>query len=277
MATNNSTDNYTALTTKGDLYAYSTFATRLPIGSNYYFVQADSTQAIGLSYQLPILQDQIASNTHIDFFGTVAGGDSAISTATSGTGSSAALVNSIDNAHLGLIKLDMGTTTTGHASCSSNNTATPILLNGATITIETDIYLSALSNGTDTYTLNFGVFDTSYPFIASNGAYIAYSSGVNSGNWTVTINNATSLTTSNGSTAPTAATWYKLRLVIGTNTVTGYVGVAGSDFSSIATVNATLPTANLFFAVGLLKSAGTTDTFAYVDYLSSKTIYSTKR
>lgn len=41
------------LTTKGDIYVYSTTNTRLPVGTNGFVLTADSTQATGLSWKLP--------------------------------------------------------------------------------------------------------------------------------------------------------------------------------------------------------------------------------
>jgi hypothetical protein len=279
MATNNATDNYTALTTKGDLYAYSTFSTRLPVGSNYYYPMADSSQTIGLSYQLPILQDQVASNTHIDFWGSN-NGDGQVGTSANGTGATCAQAQSIDNAHLGILKMDMGTTTTGYAEVNSG-TNLMALLGGSTLTIETCVYFNALSNGTDTYTFYFGCTDgtTGPTGNATNGVYISYSSGANSGNWVITSNVANVKTSTNTSSAPTAQTWYKLRLVITNKTsVTAYVGVAGSDLTAIGTVTATLTSVNLYPAWAFFqKSAGTTDTFGYLDYISSKTVYDSLR
>jgi|GEM_PF-6715525 hypothetical protein len=276
MTTNNVTNNWSPLTTKGDLFTYSTLPARIAVGSNYYFPQADSTATVGISYQLPQPEPQVVSVSMADFYGSL-NGDSVITVTSSGTGSGATVVNSNDNAHLGIGKLDMGTTTTGFAGFNNNNSIKAFICNGSSILVETAINLSALSNGTDRYTMYFGLSDNSSFSSATNGAYISYTDNVNSGNWTVNINNASSITTSNGSTAPTANAWYKLRLIIGTNTITGYVGAAGSDFSLINTVNATLPTANLIMSVFFIKSAGTTDTFSYVDYMRSKITYNSLR
>ena len=281
MTTNNATNNFSSspLTTKGDLYGYDTANNRFPIGSNYYYPMADSTQSIGLSYQLPILQDQVGSNTHIDFWGSN-NGDGAVTVGSSGTGSSCAQALSIDNEHLGILKMDMGTTTTGFANIQSS-TNLMALLGSSTLTIETCVYFNTLSNGTDTYTFYFGCIDASTgpTGSANNGVYISYSSGANSGNWIITSNVANVKTSTNAASGPIAQTWYKLRLVITNRTsVTAYVGVAGSDLTSIGTVTATLTAVNLYPAWAFFqKSAGTTDTFGYLDYISSKTVYSTIR
>lgn len=279
MATNNATNNWSPLTTKGDLFTYDTAPNRLGIGSNYYYPMADSSQAIGLSYQLPILQDQVGSNTHIDFWGSN-NGDGAITTSSNGTGASTAQALTIDNLHFGLLKMDMGTTTTGY-SYANSGTNLMAILGGSTLTIETEVYFNALSNGTDTYTFYFGCSDgqTGPTGNQNNGVYISYSSAVNSGHWVVTANLANAKTSTNGSTGPSAQTWYKLRIVItGNTTASAYVGVAGSDFTLIGTVTTTLPTVNLYPAWAFFqKSAGTTDTFGYLDYISSKTVYNSLR
>lgn len=41
------------LTTKGDLYGYSTTNARIPVGTDNYVLTADSTNALGVSWQLP--------------------------------------------------------------------------------------------------------------------------------------------------------------------------------------------------------------------------------
>lgn len=281
MTTNNSTNNFSSspLTTKGDLYGYDTANNRLPVGSNYYFVQADSSQAIGLSYQLPIPQDQLVSYSKIDFLTGSANGDGVITNTSNGTGASCAIVSSIDNLHFGILKMDMGTTTTGYAYSSAGATFIPIILGNSTVIIETCVYFNALSNGTDTYTYLFGQLDSTATASPANGVYIGYSSAINSGNWTITIRKASSSTTTNAASGPIAQTWYKLRLVITNNTsVTAYVGVAGSDLTSIGTVTASCPSVNLFLYYSLfIKSAGTTDTFGYTDYFSSKIVYDSPR
>lgn len=278
MTTNNVTNNFivSPLTTKGDLYGFDTANNRIPVGSNYYFPQADSSVSLGVSYQIPQPEAQIVSVSMNDFYSST-NGDSVITAFNSGTGASSAIVASIDNAHFGLLKMDMGTTNTGSASVVSANTIRAFLVGGATITIDTAINLSALSNGTDRYTFYFGLSDNSIISGVNNGCYISYSDNVNSGHYLLTINNATSLTTANASTGPAATTWTKLRLVISSGSYTAYAGTATNDYTSLGTVTATLPTANLAIWSQIVKSVGTTDTFCYLDWLRSKVAYTSLR
>lgn len=281
MATNNSTNNWSPLTTKGDLFTYDTAPNRLSIGSNYYYPMADSSASVGLSYQLPVLQYQTASQSFNDFYGSN-NGDLVVTAASSGTGASASILTGtlIDNGHLGIYKLDMGTTTTGSATVSSNGGSLTWSLGGSTITIETCINLSALSNGTDTYSFTFGTANSTVVASITNGVYVSYSSTTNSGNFVLTANKNNVTTVTNTSTTWTgASSWYKLRLVItGTSSATLYGAASGSDFTSLGTVSSNLPTVILCpFFINLLKSAGTTDTFAYVDYVTTKIAYTSLR
>ncbi len=279
MATNNVTNNYSPLTTKGDLFTFDTANNRLPVGSNYYFVQADSTAGVGLSYQLPIKADEVVSYQLIDFYAST-NGDNQCNTQANGTGASSAIIDVLDNTRAGLIKLDMGTTTTGNALVAQTSTSRKnIILGASTVILETCINLNTLSNGTDTYTFMFGALDTQLSTTPTNGVWIGYSSGVNSGNWTINSRAGAGTSTTNAASGPSAATWYKLRLVItNASSAQAFVGVAGSDFTSIGTLSASLPTAALtIWTVQLIKSAGTTDTFGYVDYVSSKVIYNSLR
>lgn len=276
MATNNVTNNYSPLTTKGDLFTFDTANNRLPVGSNYYFPQADSSVALGISYQIPQPEPAIVSVTMNDFYSST-NGDSVVTGFNSGTGASSAIVSSTDNAHFGLFKLDMGTTTTGSASIVSANSIRAFLVGGSTITIDTAINLSALSNGTDRYTFYFGLSDGSTIASVNNGCYISYSDNVNSAHYLLTINNATVLTTANASIGPAATTWTKLRLVISSGSYTAYAGTATNDYTSLGTVTATLPTANLAIWGQVVKSAGTTDTFCYLDWFRSKVAYTSLR
>lgn len=276
MATNNVTNNYSPLTTKGDLFTFDTANNRLPVGSNYYFPQADSSVALGISYQIPQPEPAIVSVTMNDFYSSL-NGDSVVFASNSGTGASCAVVNSIDNAHFGLLKMDMGTTNTGTAQVVTSNSFKPFLTGGSTITIDTALNLSALSNGTDRYTFYFGLSDNSQIASVANGCYISYNDNVNSGHYLLTINNASSLTTANASIGPAGTTWTKLRLVISSGSFTAYAGTATNDYTSLGTVTATLPTANLFMWSQIVKSVGTTDTFCYLDWFRSKVAYTSLR
>ena len=61
------------LTTKGDIWVYSTTDARLPVGTNGYNIQADSSQASGLKYAKPPIK--YAQVTCVYFTGSVAVGD----------------------------------------------------------------------------------------------------------------------------------------------------------------------------------------------------------
>lgn len=101
---------------------------------------------------------------------------------------------------------------------------------------------SALSDGTTSYTVFVGMKgegsgDTSPFFIGGMG--FSYTHSANSGNWQGFSANNGTLSTVNGSSGPSANTYYRLRIDVVGSTVTFYVNGVSIGTSS------TLPTANV--------------------------------
>jgi len=91
------------VTTKGDLFGYSTVPARVPVGTNGYVLTADSTQALGLKWaaasggsSLTVTDgtNTVASTTQITFSGATVSGTSPNATVTmSGGGSTVTYLN----------------------------------------------------------------------------------------------------------------------------------------------------------------------------------------
>lgn len=199
-----------------------------------------------------------------DFLTSSTQGQSAWSTSGTGTGSGISTV--IDpvtgGANPGVLRLAMGTTTTGTAGISSNASTKIFNLSNGTIYHETIIRLGTLSNGTDTYAVQVGMTDQAGTFPdANNGVYFKYSNGINSGNWACVCANSATTTTINTSVAAITTGFVRL----------GWVYTPGSGVQffiggvSQGTTTTNLPTANLNYVATTTKSAGTTGLFVYVD------------
>ncbi len=271
------------LTTKGDIYGYDTAGNRIPVGGNYKVPMADSTVSLGISYQQPIPAAQLITYSHMDFTAGPSG-DSTVSFGFSGTGAVCAIDNTVGTilTNLGIVRHACGTTNAGYAFLApeNNNSRRSLYLGGATIIYETCIYLTALSNGTDRYIINLGPMTVTGAVNPANGVWIAYSDNVNSGNWTINAQKASGgVQTTNAASGPSTSTWYKVRLVITDATsVQAYVGIAGSDLTSIGTLTTALPVIGMYpYSNTIVKTAGTTNVEMWTDYCEYKYIYDSVR
>jgi hypothetical protein len=160
----------------------------------------------------------------------------------------------------------LSTTTSGTASALLVRQFLSDVFGGGVMRFECSIKLSALSDGTDTYTAMFGWFDTSSTS-PTDGAYIRYTHSVNSGNWQGITRSNSSETPVNGSVAASTS-WTKLGIQVAADgsSVEFFV-----DGVSIGTSSATIPTGagrETGLRLGIIKSAGTTARTVSLDYTS---------
>lgn len=275
MATNNSTNNWSPLTTKGDLFTYDTAPQRLGVGSNSKMVISDSTQTTGLNYDYPALDISYCYNNFNDFLITT--GTSTESTwfvNTSGTGAAASPTSSFvtDGSRLGVMVLQSGTTTTGTAGV---RTANYVYQGNGQILFETPVYLDQLSNGTDTFTINSGILPANSGLNQTNSLYFNYNDTTNSGKFQCVTNASGVTTTADSGISVSASTWYNLGILINANnTSVGFY----INHSLVATITTHIPTAQLLFGASvLLKSAGTTNVFYRIDYIRVRKDFSSQR
>lgn len=140
-----------------------------------------------------------------------------------------------------------------------------------TYSFEFLIYLSNLSDGTDTYKLRIGMMDTA-PTIgpdneSTDGVYFKYDS-TSSANWIIyAVKNSGAASSTTSSTAVAATSWVKLRIDISTGgTATFYV-----NDSSIGSHSSNVPTGTserTGIVVRICKTAGTNTRTCYLDYWS---------
>lgn len=263
------------ITTTGDMVYSSSGTTnaRLPIGTAWQYLVTNGSG-------IPEWSNEFPASRKTEWVEDFTGGSSQGSlylnlAAASGTASSANFAASIDAGHLGIVKLQTGTTTTGYATHGSD---VSLIAGGALIETSMCIYMPAASDGTDTYTVYFGFGDRTIATQPANGVYFSYTHSANSGNWILNATKASSTTPTNTSTAPTFSGWQRLRISInaaGTE-ATFYVNDV-----SVGTVASNIPntvnTNKFGHQISILKSAGTTDRIGYIDYVMFRAIYTAQR
>ena len=218
-------------------------------------------------YQNPPNERQL--KTWWDFEDFVEGGTSGkvgIWTPTySGTGASIADIASTA-LRPGIARLTTGTGTTGRACYYVGyNSVAPFLFGGGVYTIEADIYITTLSDGTDTYALRFG-FGDSVTGAPTDGAYFKYDSTV-SANWYMCTVSNTTLTATDTGVAAVAGAWIRLKVVVNAaGTSVGYFinGISvGTNTTNIPTGTGR-ETAAIY---SIVKSAGTTARTTDIDWV----------
>jgi hypothetical protein len=122
------------LTTKGDLYAYSTLDARFPVGTNNHFIVADSAQALGIKYRALLAADlpvgsilQVTTGTLTTRFTTASTSWTAL------TGLSASITPASSSNKILVLYNVSGVNDTDHAHMRLVRTATPIAV-GTTAT-----------------------------------------------------------------------------------------------------------------------------------------------
>ncbi len=189
---------------------------------------------------------------------------------TSSSGTSAGVAATAGTAlRPGIQRLTTGTDTTGRAILAhGGESANSFLFGGGVYTIESDIYITTLSDGTDTYTLRFG-FGDSFTGAHTDGAYFRYTDVGGGGatpNWYMCAASNTTLTATDTTVAAVAGAWTRLKAVVnaaGTSVEYFINGV------SAGTVTTNIPTGTGRETAALLtviKSAGTTARTVDIDW-----------
>ncbi|MES2156029.1 MAG: hypothetical protein V4510_12925 [bacterium] len=187
------------------------------------------------------------------------------------TGTSAVMgsANTIHEAeHPGIYRGATGTTSVGKAGVTTESDAPKNIILG-TGELRLVCWLRTetnLSDSTNRYTIRFGLTDTgSLTAAAARNVEFSYIDSVDSGKWQCQLNGANSTS----SVTVLASTWYKLEIRItaaaGVNSITFYINdVLVSTQSSPSS-----GTSNPYgYECGIIKSAGTTSRFFYLDYIA---------
>lgn len=194
-----------------------------------------------------------------------------------GTG---ALINNIAvgsfNA-FGIYSLELGTTTAGRASLSSN-AINCVKLGLGQARFASRFAIHTLSTGTETYTARIGFIDNVSGSEATDGCFFRYTDGVNSGKWqAVCRSNGTETATDTGVT-PVADTFQRFEVTVNAagTSVTFLIDGANS-----VTTTTNIPTGagrETGYGVASVKSVGTTATSGgYIDYVEVELQFTSAR
>ena len=278
------------LTTKGDVWVYTSTDARLAVGTSApiagttgFILTADSSKTTGLNYVVPQRCMPYSFESCMDFIGNAPATDFTTAANGSGTGSGATYQgwsgSGTDGTRIGNVLLSTGTTTTGNYYCYYPNTAALSIGSGAFI-FETDINLSALSNGTDTYTFYSGIVGSptaTAPTTNGYGAFFSYTDSANSGKWNCGTVYGSTLTTTNTSTAVAATTWTRLTIILDATLSNFYFYVNGTLVATNTTNLLQAAGGGWYVIAAIKKSAGTTASTCALDYMYVRKEFTTAR
>jgi hypothetical protein len=187
-----------------------------------------------------------------------------------------------DNAVIA-VRLGTQTSTTAapyiHLAAGINGTSPPgYILTSDYIVMTTRIRIPDLSDGTNSYYIRVGLTNTMNQANQAHACIFTYDlSGTQTGssasaNWQALTANTNVRTFTNTTTAVSANTWVKLRIVANSSNVFFYV-----NNTLVATHTTNIPTTNLTPYIDIRKTAGSTARTLEVDYSTIDIKYSTAR
>lgn len=180
----------------------------------------------------------------------------------------------------GVSACSTGTTTGGSSAWMGEALATGAFTTGSftfgqgAVSVATRIMIPTASDGTDTFVVYSGFFDSVYTDVAS----FRYTHSENSGNWTCVTRSNTTETTADSTITATPGTWYNLRIEVN-------AGATSAGFYIDGTLRCTITTnipsgsarASSFTPLYIQKSAGTNARTAQIDYAYLRMFLTTPR
>lgn len=196
-----------------------------------------------------------------DFLGTPGSASAPFKSIASGTGAAVAATSG-DSNHPGVASCSTGTTTTGYAEVATDSQAA-IVLGSGEVRVRCAFRMPTLSDGTDTFTVRAGLGDSAVAGAPTDGVFVRYTDGINSGKFeVVTRSNGTETAADSGVTA-VAGTWYRFDAIVNADAseVSFYMKDGSGASVLVATSSTNIPTGTaraLGVQASILKSAGTT-------------------
>lgn len=185
----------------------------------------------------------------------------------SGSGASAIPSATNEADHSGIVVIRPGTTTSGWGAFSGPDNTDQVEIADGDLTFEIIVKTpTALSDGTDDYTIRFGL-NTSNAGLGSNAVVVRYNHSVNSGKWQFVHNRAGVATTIDSGITVATSTWYRLKFTL-TGASQEFEGfVNGSSIGSATPANPIAAGNRQGTIFSIAKTAGTTDRPTYIDYV----------
>lgn len=211
--------------------------------------------------------------SHEDDF--ISGGSSKngliLTTANSGTIQSTSEAN-----HPGISQLL--TASSSNAQACWQSTTASITFGGGAMYIDSWVKTdSALSDGTDTYTLWSG-FNDSTTGSGTDGAYFRYTHTENSGKWVCVTRSNTTETTADSGITVAVSTWYKLSVQVNADATSVAFYINGA---LVATITTNIPSGTSrqtgAMPLSIIKSAGTNQRLAGIDLYKCYGVFTTAR
>lgn len=264
------------LTTKGDLYTYSSADARLAVGSNSTILMADSGATTGnkwttTTYPNTVTSGDVVIATGSNALGSLAlpsfagqfiiedgsapiyynpfnqfvydfefienSGSTNLIRTGGGSGGSTGSSSYTDSNHPGVWDIY---TSGGFANWYISFDVNTMYLSGGALLIQSVMKIPNLSDGTDRFNIAFGIGSNigTEPYNMSDCVMFSYIDNRSSGNWEIITASGSTRTTTNTSTAANT-NWNNFSLVInaGATSVTGYI-----NGSSVGTVTTNIPT-----------------------------------
>jgi len=212
-----------------------------------------------------------------DFVGTQASGSGAFNwthSANSGLIASETGTTIQDSTHPGVVRLS---TSTSASSAPTLGGVSNYTCGVGLLYFEALVYLGNLSDGTETYRFTLGLTNTVSSAAPSDGVYITYTHGTNSGKFLFNCTNNSATTTADMGTAVAATTWYRLGIVVNAAGTSAQAYINGVAAGSAITANIPTGTRRCGPTIQMVKTAGTTARLAYCDYAMFRQIFTATR
>ncbi len=251
-------------------------ATVLNDGDLFAITQAGTSKKLtpDLIKQYLGLSPRYGHVDHTEWLTTDPAGEQGWANAVSGTNAEAVIgglgVSSRPGSHL---FLETGTTATGRACIYRADLVAGIGI----VRFELGLYLSALSDGSNTFTVYAGLGDDVLGSDHDDGVYFRYSHGLSSGNWERCTAASASRTQESTGIAAAATTWTTLAAEInaGASSVDFFI-----DGAAAGTITTNVPTGyseRMKPQIKIVKSVGTTERYVAVDFYQLLQTFTTPR
>lgn len=197
-------------------------------------------------------------------------------TSYAGTGSQPFSVPSVAGT-LGVITLNLGTTTTGRASWADNSFQTIIMGQGQA-RFQSKFAIHVLSDGTNTYTTRLGFIDSATAE-STDGCFFRYTDSVNGGKWQAVCRSNNTETAVDTGVTPVADAFQRFEIIVNAAGTSASFFIDGVQVGGAVTTNIPTGASRVtgYGAMGL-KSAGTTSTSAgYIDYMEVEVLFTSAR